>query len=257
MTLRKIAFILLVLSLTTTPCLSADPSPPGGTQPAVAAVDASSIQALKNMGAYLQSLRRFQVKTEISSETVLVNGQKLQHSASAEIQVQRPNKLRALMWSARAKRELIYDGKTATLYTPALKYYASTETADTIVAMRKQMEEKYGVDVPMADLFIWGTAAAPLDKIESAMNAGQDIIAQELCDHYAFRQGTIDWQIWISTGDRPLPRKLVITNRNDEARPQSVSLLDWNLKPTFKDSVFKFTPPKGAMPIGIRPMNTK
>ena len=257
MKLRKIAFILLALSITTTPCLSAESGSPGATPPGATAIDADSIQALKNMGAYLQTLQRFQVKTTLTSEMVLEDGQKLQRSSEAEIQVQRPNKLRALMWSARAERELIYDGKTATLYTPALKYYASTETADTIVAMRKQMEEKYGVDVPMADLFIWGTAAAPLDKIESAMNAGQDIIGQELCDHYAFRQGTIDWQIWISTGDRPLPRKLVITNRNDEARPQSVSLLDWNLKPTFKDSVFKFTPPKGAMPIGIRPMNTK
>jgi len=257
MKLRKIAFILLALSITTTPCLSAESGSPGATPPGATAIDADSIQALKNMGAYLQTLQRFQVKTTLTSEMVLEDGQKLQRSSEAEIQVQRPNKLRALMWSARAKRELIYDGKTATLYTPALKYYASTETADTIGAMRKQMEEKYGVDVPMADLFIWGTAAAPLDKIESAMNAGQDIIGQELCDHYAFRQGTIDWQIWISTGDRPLPRKLVITNRNDEARPQSVSLLDWNLKPTFKDSVFKFTPPKGAMPIGIRPMNTK
>jgi hypothetical protein len=208
------------------------------------------------MGAYLQTLRRFQVKTEISRETVLADGQKLQHSASAEIDVQRPNKLRALTWSARAERELIYDGKTVTLYTPALKYYSSTETADTIRGMQEQLEEKFGVDFPMADLFIWGTAAAPLDKIESAMNAGQDIIGQELCDHYAFRQGTIDWQIWISTGDRPLPRKLVITNRDDEARPQSVSLMNWNLKPTFKDSVFKFTPPKDAKRISMRPLNT-
>ena len=257
MTLRKIAFILLVLSLTTTPCLSADPSPPGGTQPAVAAVDASSIQALKNMGAYLQTLQRFQVKTTLTSEMVLEDGQKLQRSSEAEIQVQRPNKLRALMWSARSKRELIYDGKTATIYTPALKYYASTETENTIAVMRKQMEEKYGIDIPMSDLFIWGTDAAPLDQIVSAMNAGQDFIGKELCDHYAFRQGSIDWQVWISAGKQPLPRKLVVTNRADEARPQSVYLLSWNLKPTFKGGVFTFTPPKGAMPIAIRPLKTK
>jgi hypothetical protein len=255
MTLKTIAFSLFVLSLTTTPCLSAEPGPPGATQSVVAAVDADSIQALKDMGAYLQTLRRFQVKTAVSREVVLADGQKLQRSASAEIQVQRPNKLRALIGSARAERELIYDGKTVTLYTPALKYYARTETADTIRGMEQQLEEKYGVDFPLVDLFVWGTAAAPLDKIESAMNAGQDIIGEELCDHYAFRQGTIDWQIWISTGDRPLPRKLVITNRDDEARPQSVHLMTWNLKPTFKDSVFKFTPPKDAKLISIRPLN--
>ena len=97
---------------------------------------------------------------------------------------------------------------------------------------------------------------AQLDKIESAMNAGQDFIDDDLCDHYAFRQGTIDWQIWISTGSKPLPRKIVITNRADEARPQSISVIDWNLKPTFKDSVFKFTPPPGGKKIEIVPRKT-
>ena len=51
--------------------------------------------------------------------------------------------------------------------------------------------------------------------------------------------------------------KVVIINRADEARPQSVSLIDWNLKPTFKDSVFKFTPPKGATKVEIVPRKTK
>ena len=49
----------------------------------------------------------------------------------------------------------------------------------------------------------------------------------------------------------------MITSRTDEARPQSVSLIDWNLKPTFKDTVFKFTPPKGASRIEIVPVKTK
>ena len=120
-----------------------------------------------------------------------------------------------------------------------------------------KLEDRYGVEIPLYDLFLWGTPAAPLDKIDSAMNAGQDFIGNDLCNHYAFRQGTFDWQLWITTGDKPLPRKLVITNRADEARPQSVSLIDWNLKPTFKDAVFKFTPPKGSTAVELRPLDKK
>lgn len=253
---KKLVLSWLALSLAA-PGFCAESAPAATAQPVVSAVDPSSIEALKKMGTHLQTLRRFQVKTELSSETVLEDGQKLQQSSSAEIQVQRPNKLRALMWSARAERELIYQGKTATLYTPALKYYATTEVADSIGGMIDQLEVKYGVQVPLSDLFLWGTNAAPLNKIDSAMNAGQDIIGQDLCDHYAFRQGMVDWQIWITTGEAPLPRKLVITNRADEARPQSVSYIAWNLKPTFTDTVFKFTPPGDAHAIGIRPLNRK
>jgi hypothetical protein len=249
-----LGWLALLLS---TPGICAESAPAGASPPVVNAVDPASIEALKKMGAHLQTLKRFQVRTELSSETVLDDGQKLQQSSSAEIQVQRPNQLRAMMWSARAERELIYQDKTATLYTPALKYYATAEVADNIGGMIDQLEARYGVQVPLSDLFLWGTAAAPLDKIESAMNAGQDIIGRDLCDHYAFRQGKIDWQIWMTTGEAPLPRKLVITNRADEARPQSVSYLAWNLKPTFKDAVFKFTPPSDAQAIGIRPLNPR
>jgi hypothetical protein len=89
------------------------------------------------------------------------------------------------------------------------------------------------------------------------MNAGQDFIGEDLCDHYAFRQGKLDWQVWISAGGKPLPRKLVVTNRADEARPQSISLIDWNLKPGFGASAFTFTPPKGSRQAELRPVDRK
>ena len=150
------------------------------------------------------------------------------------------------MWSARNERELFYDGKTVTLYSPTQKYYSTIESSDTIGALIERLEQRYGVELPLADLFRWGTPSAPLDRIESAMNAGQDFIDGDLCDHYAFRQGKIDWQIWITAGAKPLPRKVVITNRADEARPQSVSIITWDLKTVFDDSVFRFKPPRDA-----------
>ena len=251
----KLALVLLVAVLAVP---SAQAQPPAASAPSASAnaVDPAAIQALKDMGAYLQTLKRFAVSTEVSGERVLVDGQKLQHSAAAKLEVERPNKLRASMSSPRSQRELIYDGKTVTLYAPAQQYYSTVEFADTLTGLIERLEERYAVQVPLSDLFVWGTPAAPLDKIESAMNAGQDIIGGTLCDHYAFRQGQIDWQIWIAVGSQPLPRKIVITNRSDEARPQSVTLLDWNPKPNFSDAVFKFSPPKNTKKIDIVPRKT-
>ena len=40
----------------------------------------ASIQALKDMGAFLQTLKRFRVSTELTGERVLADGQKLQHT---------------------------------------------------------------------------------------------------------------------------------------------------------------------------------
>jgi hypothetical protein len=254
---RKILVLGLLAMSLAAPSAYAQTPPAGAAAPAASAVDPASIHALKDMGAFLQTLKRFRVSTELTGERVLADGQKLQHTATADMDVERPNKLRALMHSARSERELVFDGKTVTLYAPARKYYSTVEFVDTIGGLINRLEEKYGVQVPLSDLFLWGTPAAPLDKIDSALNAGQDFVGDDLCDHYAFRQDKVDWQIWITTGSKPLPRKIVITNRADEARPQSVSLIDWNLKPNFKDSVFKFTPPKGSSKIEIVPLKTK
>ena len=255
--IRKTLVLSLLAIALAAPSISAQTAAAGAAQPPASAVDPASIQALKDMGAFLQTLKRFQVSTELTGERVLADGQKLQHAATADLDVERPNKIRALMRSARSERVLISDGKTVTLYTPAQKYYSTVEFSGTLGELINRLRERFAVEVPLSDLFLWGTPAAPLDKIESAMNAGQDFIGDDLCDHYAFRQANADWQIWITAGSKPLPRKIVITNRADEARPQSVSLIDWNLKPTFKDTVFKFTPPKGASKIEIVPVKTK
>src|SRR4029434_5488473 len=193
----------------------------GSPKPAASAVDPATIQALKDMGAYLQTLKRFRVSTDVTGERVLADGQKLQHSARANLEVARPAKLRARMSSARSERELIYDGKTVTLYAPAQKYYSTVEFTDSIGALIERLEERYGVELPLADLFRWGTPAAPLDKIESAMNAGQDFIGKDLCDPYAV--------ILASFAMAP--------------------------EPAFDDSRFRFTPPKGASMVATVPPN--
>jgi hypothetical protein len=244
---------LLALALALpTPGASAQPAPS-----AAAAVDPATVQALKNMGAHLQSLQRFHVTNELTGERVLADGQKLQHMASAAVDVERPNRLHVTMSSARSQRELFYDGKQVTLFTPAQRYYASAAFDGSLGDLANALQAKYGVDLPLADLFVLGTPAAPLDKLDSAMNAGQDFVGGDLCDHYALRQGNFDWQIWITAGDKPLPRKLVITNRGDEARPQSVSLIEWDMKAILASSAYTFKPPKGAKAIEMVPRKTQ
>ena len=82
------------------------------------------------------------MSTELTGERVLADGQKLQHTATADMDVERPNKMRALMHSARSERELVYDGKTVTLYTPAQKYYSTVEFSGTIGELIERLEEK-------------------------------------------------------------------------------------------------------------------
>jgi hypothetical protein len=65
-----LALSLLALSLAA-PGAEAQTAPPAAATPAANAVDPASIQALKDMGAFLQSLKRFRVSTELTGERVL------------------------------------------------------------------------------------------------------------------------------------------------------------------------------------------
>ena len=106
MTYKKLAAAILALSLTA-PCLYAQTPAAGTTQSTANAVDPASIQALKDMGAHLLTLTRFQVSTGLTGERVLADGQKLQHTARAELDVARPNRLRSHFQSPVHTRNLL------------------------------------------------------------------------------------------------------------------------------------------------------
>ena len=64
-------------------------------------------------------------------------------------------------------------------------------------------------------------------------------------------------QLWVAQGQQPLPRRLVITYKHADGRPQFwAQLSDWNLSPEAPDSLFVFTPPKGAAKIAFSPRQT-
>ena len=67
------------------------------------------------------------------------------------------------------------------------------------------------------------------------------------CDHLAFRNPRVDWQIWVQKGEQPLPLKYVITTKWVTGAPQySLRLSDWNVAPQIDPAQFTFTAPEGA-----------
>ena len=88
--------------------------------------------------------------------------------------------------------------------------------------------------------------------IKGAIAVGPSLVWGVECDQYAFRQDDVDWQLWIEKGKTPVPRKLVITTRQEEGQPQYVAVLRWDLAPKLDDKTFVFAPPKDARRIVFR-----
>jgi hypothetical protein len=213
---------------------------------AQATLDSGAMAALQSMGAYLRTLKAFQVEAVTTNEDVLEDGQKTQYAGTVNILARMPGSLRAEVSNERHERMYLYDGKSFTLFAKRLNYYATVPAPATIGQLATRLDEDYGFSVPLSDLFRWGTPGSSTESITGATDLGPSAVLGTTCQHYAFRQDDIDWQIWIQKGDNPLPRKLVITTKTDEARPQSTAVYVWNLAPSFNDAAFTFDPPAGA-----------
>jgi hypothetical protein len=209
-------------------------------------VEPEAVAALEAMGKYLRSLKDFTVHADTTLDIVVEDGQKLQFAGDLDYKVRAPDKLQLDLRSDRKQRQLFYDGKSLTVYGPKAKYYATVDAPPTIREMLGAVEQKYGIEMPLADLFLWGTDQAPTSALKSATRVGPARIGGTVTSQYAFRQEGVDWQVWIEAGPKPLPRRLVITTTDDPAQPQYASTLTWNTAAGLKDSAFTFTPPKDS-----------
>jgi hypothetical protein len=213
---------------------------------AASAVDPDAIDAVKKMGAYLRSLKVFQVLGDITHDDVLDDGLIIQSSSKVDMLAVKPDRMRVEVTGDDKHRLYFYDGKTFTAWGKLTNYYATVAAPPTIAELFKQAQEKYDIELPLIDLFKWGTNEDDINKIKTAIDAGPTTVGGVTCEQYVFHQEGVDWQIWIQLGDYPLPRRLVITTLTDEARPQHTINLSWNLAPSFNDAAFAFDPPPDA-----------
>jgi hypothetical protein len=219
-------------------------------------IDPDAIAAINRMSAYLRSLKTFQVQADTTNDDVLDDGQIVQNISKVNVLAAQPNRLRVEVTSDEKHRIFFYDGKNFTVWGRIFNYYATVPAPPTIGKLIEVADEKYDIELPLIDLFKWGNDADDVKKIKAAVDIGPSTIEGVTCEHYAFHQEGIDWQIWIQLGEFPLPRKLVIRTLTDDARPQHSDTLTWNLAPSFNDDAFVFDPPPDAKRIVLAEENT-
>ena len=221
--------------------------------PAVAseAIDPEAVVALKRMSDYLATLKTFELTSNSSIDVVSVDDQRLQVDAVVRYKVASPG-----FWidfdSDLKHRQFFYDGKTFTIFSPELDFYAQAPAPPTNREVLKAIYDKFGISLPLEDLFRWNDGDdSDLKALTSGFSVGTARIDGVRTDHWAFRQGDYDWEVWIEQGARPLPRKLVIIDRTDPAMPGYTARLNWNVSPTLTAKDFTFVPDAEAMRIQL------
>jgi hypothetical protein len=226
----------------------------GGTAPAAAQeqrVEPEAIEALRKMGAHLRTLKSFKLTADTTQDEVLANGQKIQVSGQTTYSVRTPDRLKLEVDNDRLRRIFYYDGKTVTQVAPEQKLYASFDAPDTITGTIDLARKRYGVSLPLADLFYAGTDEDALNRITDAILVGETLLDGHWCKHYAYRVPRVDFQLWIRSEGDPLPCELVTIDRTDPSGPKDDALISIDANATFADDVFTYTPLDGMEKIAF------
>jgi len=210
-------------------------------------IDSDAIRLLRQMGKYLGAAREFSFRADITFDEVLTNAQKIQYGGIASIEVHRPNKFHVSYSGDERQTQVFYDGKTIIIFDPERMLYTKTKVPPVIDAAIDKVFDQYGISVPIADLMYEDPYRILIENVETGFLARRSLIGGRPTFHLAFTQKEIDWQIWIEDGPRPLPRKLLITYKNETGSPQYTAILSgWNFQPRLSDSFAEFHPPIGS-----------
>jgi hypothetical protein len=204
---------------------------------------------LKNMSQYLAKAGRFSVTIRDGYDAVQQSGQKVEFGEIRKVTVNRPDDLRIEVERSDGEKSLVFfNGKDLTVYTPDKNIYATISKEGTLDQVIQYAVEDLKIKVPLA-MMLLSTLPSEVDKlVVSADYVETTAITDVPCDHLAVRTDRgVDFQVWVAQGSEPLPRRIVITYKDETGQPQFwADLSSWNLAPEISDTFFTFTPPAGA-----------
>ena len=214
---------------------------------ATVAADAAPESLLKAMSDYMAAQNSISFNYDSNLEIVTTEGQKLGLASSGTIEISRPDKIRASRTGGFADVELTFDGKTLTLLGKNVNLYAQAELPGTLDNLVDQIRDKYNRPLPAADLILSDPYEELMADVKDVKDLGSGVIRGQECDHLAFRNDDVDWQIWIAQGDKPYPCRYVITSTKVDRAPQyTIDVRDWKASTEASSVNFSFTPPAGA-----------
>ena len=208
--------------------------------------DAKAI--LKSMSDYVSSQKTIEFTFDSDIEVITPQLEKIQFTNSGEVLVSRPDKIAAHRIGGYAEVALYFDGKTATVYGKNVNGYAQFAAPGTLDQLFTALRAGHGVALPGADFLLSNPYSTLVADVLEAKHIGRGVIDGVECEHLAFRNFDTDWQLWVEAGDKPIPRKVVITSKTISSGPQyTFRVKSWKTGIEPPADAFKFTPPAGTV----------
>jgi hypothetical protein len=202
---------------------------------------------LKAMADYVGSQQTIALKFDSDIEVITPQLEKIQFTNSGDALLSRPNRMRAHRVGGYADVAMVFDGKAVDIYSRNLDAYAPFDAPGNVDQLFEALRAGHGVALPFADLLLSNSYDALIAGVMEAKHVGRGVVNGRECEHLAFRNFDTDWQLWVEVGDKPIPRKMVITSKTLNSAPQyTLRVTGWETGVVPAPNAFAFTPPASA-----------
>ena len=224
--------------------------------PVPAATTESQKQAqaiLMRMAEFLSGAQRLSVSVRGGYDAVQTSGQRIEFGETRKVTLSRPDRLRVEgERSDGAKTTTVFNGKEIILIDAANNVYATAPQPGNIDDSIVHFVRDLGMRLPLAVLLVSQLPAELKERVRTIDYVEKTAIHGAPAHHLAARTDTVDFQVWVADGDKPLPQRVVITYKKAKGEPQFwAQFSDWNLAPAITDSTFAAKPPDGAQKVAF------
>ena len=257
-----IAVSAVWLALPATGYAQAQKAAPGEKTAATAAATPATLSEserqaraiLKRMGEFIGKTPRFSVNVRGGYDAVQESGQKIEFGETRKITLSRPeNRLRVEGEHSDGTKVLtVFNGKEITLVDNRNNVYATAPQTGSLDETIIHFVRDLGMRLPLAAMLLSRMSAEFDERVRAIDYVEKTSLYGTPAHHLAARTDTVDFQIWVTDGDKPLPQRVVLTYKEAPGEPQFWALLsDWNLAPTISDATFTAAVPKGAQKVAF------
>jgi hypothetical protein len=233
------------------------PAPGDGMAPPPAvATTQSEVQAreiLQRMARFLAGTPSFSVNLATSYDAVQKSGEKIEFGERRKVTLSRPDRLRVESERSDGSRmATVFTGKEIVLTDFTNKIYVKESQTEAIDESIVYFVGGLGMRLPLAVLLMsrlpseFEKRVRTIDYVEKTNLFGMP------SHHLAGRTDTVDFQVWVGDGEKPVPLRVVLNYVNEPGEPQfRAQLTDWNLAPALDEATFVPRIPDGAQQIAF------
>lgn len=243
--------MLIIVTFAVTPVLASATA----SAKTVGEQDPKAKKILMKMANYIAKAPAFSVTIRGGYDAIQEDGQYIEFGEERHILLKRPDHLRVEHERSDGEKGLVlFDGKEITAFMVADNAYTRVRKSGTVDDALVYLVRDLQFTLPMARVLHTGFAKQMEKKVTAISYVEENTLFDVVTDHLAIRSKDVDIQMWVAQGDKPLPRRIILTYKNAPGSPQfRGDFSEWSLSPKVTGDSFTFTPPKGAEQIPLVP----